>query len=159
VLELLGRLDTAVPPGDRAEDLGREEHEVVALTVPGAHIGDEERGGRGDRGTVGIVGRFVDDVTEQLDGELRIDRAGHGQPDALAERTDRLRLIGLKQDIAGVGGKLEEIVRDEVVEGRTADGPGLLAALQADQRARDLEPGVGDACAGAWIWIRFFRRS
>jgi len=62
-----------------------------------------------------------------------------------------LGLIGLEEDIAGVGGGFEVFVGDEDVQHLPRQGPGLGAALQTHQGAGHLKPDTGNLTGAALV--------
>ena len=145
-------------PGHLTEDLTGEEHQVVPLGALGPQVGDEQGGGGGDGGPVGVVRGFVNNMGEEFDGEVGIDRIGDREPDALTQGGQGLGLIGLEEHVAGIGGGLEVLMGDEDVQHLPSQGPGLGATCQAYQGAGHLQPDIGDL-AGAGLMARQVRQA
>ena len=137
-----------MPAGHLAKDLVGEKHQVFPLSPLGAEIGQKEGGGGGHGGTIRVVRGLLDNVGQELHGQIRVDGIGDGQPDALTKGSQGLGLVGLEKDVAGIGGGLKVLVGDEDIQYLPAQGPGLGPPLQADQGAGHLQAGIREFGGG-----------
>jgi hypothetical protein len=69
-------------------------------------------------------------MREELHRQLRVDRVGDREPDALTQGAQGLWLLGEEQDVATIRGRLELLAVDEDGEGLAAEWPGIGAPLR-----------------------------